>query len=55
MKLLSFKQFYAIPFRQDAPFQKERSVVAKWELLEESLDQALINKQLQPLLLGSKQ
>ena len=55
MKLLSFKQFFAIPFRQDAPFQKERSVVAKWELLEESLDQALINKQLQPLLLGSKQ
>lgn len=55
MKLLAFKQFYAIPFRQDAPFQKERSVVAKWELLEESLDQALINKQLQPLLLGSKQ
>lgn len=55
MKLLSFKQFYVIPFRQDAPFQKERSVVAKWELLEESLDQALINKQLQPLLLGSKQ
>lgn len=55
MKLLAFKQFYAIPFRQDAPFQKERSVVAKWELLEESLDQALINKQLQPLLLGSNQ
>ena len=36
--LLNYRGFYAIPFAQDAPFQKERSIVAKWDLLMETCD-----------------
>lgn len=50
--LMNMKHFYVIPFRQDAPFEKERSIVSKWELLERCADMALENKQLQPILLG---
>lgn len=50
--LMNMKHFYVIPFRQDAPFQKERSIVSKWNLLEKTLDCALENQQLQPILLG---
>lgn len=52
MRLLSYKHVYAIPFRQDAPFQKERSIVADWTLLIASLEQALCDRQIQPILLG---
>lgn len=52
MKLLALKHLYAIPFRQDAPFKKERSIVADWNLLEKALDVGLEHKQLQPILLG---
>lgn len=55
MKLLALKHFYAIPFRQDAPFQKERSIVAEWTLLEDALNMALEHKQIQPILLGGIQ
>lgn len=52
MRLLAMKHMYAIPFAQDAPFTKERSIVAKWSLLESSLDEAIHHKQIQPILLG---
>lgn len=52
--LLNYKYIYAIPFRQDAPFAKGRSIVADWSLLEETCDKALLNQQLQPILLGGK-
>lgn len=55
MRLLATKNIYAIPFRQDAPFKKERSIVAEWELLEPSLDDAILHKQLQPILLEANQ
>lgn len=51
--LLNYKHFYAIPFRQDAPFKKERSIVAEWNLLEETCDKALLHQQIQPILLGA--
>ena len=54
MRLLATKHIYTIPFRQDAPFTKERSIVAEWDLLEESLDAAIVNKQIQPIILGGK-
>lgn len=54
MHLLALKNIYAIPFRQDDPFKKERSIVAEWTLLETSLEAALQHKQLQPLILGGK-
>ena len=52
MRLLAMKYIYAIPFRQDAPFTKERSIVADWTLLEATLDEAIQHKQIQPVLLG---
>ncbi|MGX8834371.1 dipicolinate synthase subunit B [Amedibacillus sp. YH-ame6] len=52
MRLLATKNIYAIPFRQDAPFKKERSIVAEWTLLESALDEAIVHKQIQPILLG---
>lgn len=55
MKLLAYKHFYAIPFRQDAPYQKERSIVAEWTLLEDAMNMALEHKQIQPILLGGIQ
>lgn len=50
--LMNMKHIYVIPFRQDAPFQKGRSIVSKWSLLEKTLAHALEGKQLQPILLG---
>ena len=50
--LLNYRNFYAIPFRQDAPFEKERSIVAEWSLIEETCQKALENEQIQPILLG---
>lgn len=50
--LLNYRGFYAIPFAQDAPFQKERSIVAKWDLLMETCDMALQDQQIEPILLG---
>ena len=52
--LLNMKHFYVIPFRQDAPFNKERSIVSDWKLLEPAMDQALEHRQLQPILLGGR-
>lgn len=54
MRLLSLKYFYAIPFGQDAPFDKQCSIVAQWDLLIETVNKALLNQQIQPILLGGK-
>ena len=54
MRLLNMKHFYAVPFCQDAPSAKPRSIVADWQKLEQTLDAAFQNEQLQPLLLGSE-
>lgn len=54
LSLMNMKHLYVIPFRQDAPLQKERSIVSEWSLLEETLDKALLDQQLQPILLGGK-
>ena len=50
--LINMKHFYVIPFRQDAPFEKERSIVSRWDLLEKTCDLALQHHQLQPMILG---
>lgn len=52
--LINFKNIYVIPFRQDAPFEKERSIVSDWDLLIETCEHALDNHQLEPILLGGK-
>ena len=54
MRLLNMKHFFFFSFRQDAPSAKPRSIVADWQKLEQTLDAAFQNEQLQPLLLGSE-
>lgn len=52
MRLLSSKHIYSLPYGQDAPHQKPYSLVSKWAMLEATLEMALENQQIQPLLLG---
>lgn len=50
-RLLSTKNIYLLPFGQDSPFSKPNSLVAKMDLLIETCELALENKQIQPLLI----
>ena len=52
--LLNTKNIYFIPFRQDSPKDKQNSIIAKMDLLVETIVDALKGVQLQPLLLGSE-
>lgn len=52
-RLLNTKQYYFVPFRQDAPGEKPNSLVARFELLPDALTQALQGRQLQPLFATS--
>jgi len=49
-KLLNSKNIYFVPFGQDDPVGKKTSLVAKNELVAETLELALEKIQLQPLL-----
>ncbi len=49
--LLNRRHYYFVPFRQDAPHTKPRSLVAEMELLPATVAAALDGRQLQPLLL----
>lgn len=49
-RLFSLKYIYVVPIAQDAPMKKAMSVVARWELMEATLEKALHNQQLQPIL-----
>lgn len=51
MKLMAAKNIYFIPFGQDNPFKKPNSMVARMELLLETVESALENKQFQPLII----
>ncbi|MFY4773937.1 dipicolinate synthase subunit B [Metabacillus sp. RGM 3146] len=51
MKLMAAKNIYFIPFGQDNPFKKPNSMVARMELLLETVEAALENKQYQPLII----
>lgn len=50
-KLLSKKHYYFVPFRQDDPIHKPTSLVADFSLIPQTLQEALRNQQIQPLLL----
>lgn len=52
--LICMKHFYVIPFRQDAPFSKAGSIISDWTLLEKTMDQAIDERQIQPILLEAK-
>ncbi len=49
-RLLNRKHYYFVPFAQDAPKEKPRSLVANMELIPETINSALKNEQFQPLL-----
>ncbi len=49
-KLLNRKQVYFVPFGQDDPEKKPRSLQADFSLLEEAVEAALRGEQLQPIL-----
>lgn len=50
MTLLNRKQFYCIPFYQDDYVFKPHSLIAKWDLLEETCEKAMDNIQIQPII-----
>ena len=48
--LLNTKNIYFVPFKQDDPFKKPNSLVARYDLLIPTVLEALEGKQVQPLL-----
>ncbi len=50
MRLMATKNIYFIPFGQDDPFNKPNSLVARMELLVETIEHAIKGKQIQPVL-----
>ena len=49
-RLLNRKHYYFVPFGQDDPEKKPRSLQAEFSLLGEAVEAALSGRQLQPLL-----
>ena len=52
--VLNYKNIYCVPFYQDNPYVKPNSLTSEWSLLESTIEAALINKQIQPILLERK-
>lgn len=50
-KLLNRRNFYFVPFRQDNPITKPRSLVFDPKLITKTIELALENEQIQPILL----
>lgn len=48
--LLNAKNIYFVPFSQDAPESKHRSMVADFSLIEDTLEKALNGVQIQPVI-----
>ena len=48
--LLNSKNFFFVPFFQDSPQSKPKSLVAKWEQLPKTIEEALKNKQIEPII-----
>lgn len=49
--LLNRKHYYFVPFRQDNPITKPRSMVFDSEYVIKTLESALDNEQIQPIML----
>ena len=50
--LMNMKHIYFVPFGQDNYMQKPNSMVSHFELIEDTLEKALEEKQLQPIVLA---
>ncbi len=55
MKILNTKHFYLVPMFQDDIFKKQNSLIAKNDLIIQTMINALVDKQLQPLFLLKKE
>lgn len=53
-RLLNWRNVFFVPFRQDDPVKKPRSLVADFTLIPKTIAAALCGVQLQPLLTGSE-
>mgnify|MGYP003303982662 CR=1 FL=1 len=51
-ELLNMKNIYFIPFGQDDPYKKTKSLVAHPDLLINTIEMALEGKQLQPIIIS---
>lgn len=51
MRLMATKNIYFIPYGQDAPLKKPNSMVARMNLLEDTVLSAIEGKQLQPVII----
>lgn len=51
--LMNCKNIYFVPFGQDDPFNKKTSLVAKMELIIPTIEAAMNNTQLQPVIIGN--
>lgn len=49
--LLNADNYYFVPFGQDAPEKKPASMVAHFESLKKTIEEALENRQIQPLII----
>ena len=50
-KLLNRKHYYFVPFKQDNPITKPRSIVCDFSYLQKTLEYALEGKQISPIIL----
>ena len=51
MKLMAAKHIYFIPFGQDAPDKKPTSMVARMDALPDTVEAAILGRQLQPVII----
>ena len=50
-KLLNRKNYYFVPFKQDNPITKPRSIVCDFGYIQKTLEHALDNEQISPIIL----
>ena len=50
MRLMSTKNIYFIPYGQDDPIKKPNSMVARMSMLVETVEEAILGKQIQPVI-----
>ena len=50
MRLMATKNIYFVPFGQDSPHNKPNSMVARMELLQDTIVESMEGKQLQPVV-----
>lgn len=48
--LLNYRDIYFVPFAQDDPVNKEKSLIADFSLLEDTVKAALTGKQIRPVI-----